>query len=545
MTRLIAFVLAAVALFLTSAPAVAADPVWTVSDTSGPVVIVAPSGRSAAKRGVTLRPGWAVETGRSGRAVLVRGQEFVTVAPASRVVVPVQRDGLVQIAMDWGRALFQIEKKSTPHFGVRTPVLAAVVKGTTFRVTADAKGSKVEVLEGLVEVSNTDGSERQMVPANTRAEVLANGAGHVSLDEGIEPEVGPPAPGTPPLPVVAGTGEPSGPASPAAGVTSFEISTPVNSDSQMLAVLTRGLIRGSTGGEDAAQRSSREQVAALAERPASTPRDAVDTTGAASGDPDGKTDTPPDQSSPVAEVAATPTVDQPPAATPDSTPNASAPEPVSEDVDPASETQPVGTANDTAPAPQPESTPPPPPADNPSDAEPIAATGGDGSKPDADEGGKATSTGQSDANGSNDADDAKADKDKADKDKADKDKADKDKADKDKADKDKADKDKADKDKADKDKADKDKADKDKADKDKADKDKADKDKADKDKSDKDKSDKDKADKDKADKDKSDKDKADKDKGDKDKGDKDKGDKDKGDKDKGDKDKGGKGGKGD
>ena len=491
MTRLIAFVLAAVALFLTSAPALAADPVWTVSDASGPVVVVAPTGRSAAKRGVTLRPGWAVETGRSGRAVLVRGQEFVTVAPASRVVVPLQRDGLVQIAMDWGRALFQIEKKSTPHFGVRTPVLAAVVKGTTFRVTADAKGSKVEVLEGLVEVSNTDGSERQMVPANTRAEVLANGTGHVSLDEGIEPEVGPPAPGTPPLPIVAGTGEPSGPATAVTGVTSFEISTPVNSDSQMLAVLTRGLIRGSTGGEDAAQRSSREQVAALAERPASTPRDAGGTTAAASGDPDGKTDTPPDQPWPAVEAAATPTVDQPAAATPDSTPDASAPEPVSKDVDPASGTQPSGTTDDTAPAPQPESTPPAPPADDPSDAGPIAATDGDGSKPDADDGGKTTSTGQSDPSGSNDA---KADKDKADKDKADKDKADKDKADKDKGDKDK---DKGDKDKADKDKADKDKGDKDKGDKDKADKDKADKDKGDKDKGDKDKADKDKGDKDK------------------------------------------------
>src|SRR3546814_7909473 len=51
----------------------------------------------------------------------------------------------------------------SPHFGVQTPYLAAVVKGTTFSVTVDGTGASVQVVEGAVEVSTLDGGARDLI----------------------------------------------------------------------------------------------------------------------------------------------------------------------------------------------------------------------------------------------------------------------------------------------------------------------------------------------------------------------------------------------
>ena len=70
-----------------------------------------------------------------------------------KVAVPEQTGPVVQFFQNIGNALFKIEKKSTPHFGVKTPYLAAVVKGTTFNVSVSQDNSSVQVTEGVVEVA--------------------------------------------------------------------------------------------------------------------------------------------------------------------------------------------------------------------------------------------------------------------------------------------------------------------------------------------------------------------------------------------------------
>jgi FecR protein len=50
-----------------------------------------------------------------------------------------------------------------PHFIVDTPMLAAVVKGTTFTVVVDKDRSAVQVIEGAVEVAALDGGMSQLV----------------------------------------------------------------------------------------------------------------------------------------------------------------------------------------------------------------------------------------------------------------------------------------------------------------------------------------------------------------------------------------------
>ena len=113
--------------------------------------------------------------GANGRAVLVRGQEYVIVAARTRLRLPAAAEarGFVQILQDWGRATFRIEKKATPHFGVKTPHLVALVKGTTFTVTADGKGAAVAVEEGRVEVGTPDGAVRQLVDAGMAASIAS------------------------------------------------------------------------------------------------------------------------------------------------------------------------------------------------------------------------------------------------------------------------------------------------------------------------------------------------------------------------------------
>ncbi len=88
-----------------------------------------------------------ISTGKKSRAVLVRGGEYVVISPNSRLRIakPKTRNGVVQFFEEVGSVLFRIDKKSTPHFGVDTPYLVAVVKGTTFSVTVSESGTAVQV----------------------------------------------------------------------------------------------------------------------------------------------------------------------------------------------------------------------------------------------------------------------------------------------------------------------------------------------------------------------------------------------------------------
>ena len=153
------------AALLCSSTAFAGAPAWTVSESSGAVNILHAGTSKVANRGGALVIGDVVVTGARGRAVLVRGQEFLVVSPNSRISIadPANTGGLIQIVQNWGSAIFKIEKKTEKHFAVKTPYLAAVVKGTTFNITVDDKGARVQVTEGRVEVATPDGRAVSMV----------------------------------------------------------------------------------------------------------------------------------------------------------------------------------------------------------------------------------------------------------------------------------------------------------------------------------------------------------------------------------------------
>ena len=109
-----------------------------------------------------VRPGQTVRTGENGMLLLVRGEESMLVSPNSVIDIPKDnRDGMSTTIMQRaGSVLVKAEKRKVNHFEVVTPYLAAVMKGTKFRVSADRSGSNVEVLEGQVDVSGFKSGEQ-------------------------------------------------------------------------------------------------------------------------------------------------------------------------------------------------------------------------------------------------------------------------------------------------------------------------------------------------------------------------------------------------
>jgi uncharacterized membrane protein YgcG len=167
---------------------------WRVTDATGDVQVLRKGVQLASvSDNMTLQQGDVVATGRKGRAVIARGSEYIMVSPGSRVSLPeTQPNGWTWIKQELGNVMFKVQKKSTPHFEVQTPYLAAAVKGTTFSVSVSVTGATVQVTEGAVQVSTIDGLSSQMVRPGGLALVTANAPTQLQMSA---PEAAPvPAP---------------------------------------------------------------------------------------------------------------------------------------------------------------------------------------------------------------------------------------------------------------------------------------------------------------------------------------------------------------
>jgi hypothetical protein len=173
-----------VVLFAGSA-ASAEDVSWRVSKSTGDVSVTTSAGQQTALvAGAVLNPGDNIRTGQTGRVLLVRGEETILVAPNSVIGIPTEKkSGLsTTIIQQAGSILLEVEKRNVKHFSVETPYLAAVVKGTQFRVTVNDGDSRVEVLKGQVEVMGLKSGQYALVQPGQAAQVSAQGRGSLSLD---------------------------------------------------------------------------------------------------------------------------------------------------------------------------------------------------------------------------------------------------------------------------------------------------------------------------------------------------------------------------
>ena len=177
--------LATVFVLATASAAFAADGGdWTVHKSSGEVWLTGSGVQQASlKQEDVLKPGDTVRTGRTGRVLLKRGDEMILVSPNSVVGVPAQKkEGLsTTIKQQAGSILLDVEKRNVKHFEVETPYLAAVVKGTQFRVTVNAGKTTVDVVRGQVEVADFKSGQIAQVMAGQHATAFANGKTGLSL----------------------------------------------------------------------------------------------------------------------------------------------------------------------------------------------------------------------------------------------------------------------------------------------------------------------------------------------------------------------------
>jgi hypothetical protein len=174
----------ALVVFGSSAALAADDGLWSVSKSSGEVWIATPDAvQVSLGREEMLNPGDTIRTGRNGRVLLQRGAETILIAPNSVVGLPNEaRDGMATtILQRAGSILLDVEKRNVKHLEVETPYLAAVVKGTQFRVTITAAGTKVEVARGQVEVSDFKTGQIAQVMPGQAATAFATGRAGLSL----------------------------------------------------------------------------------------------------------------------------------------------------------------------------------------------------------------------------------------------------------------------------------------------------------------------------------------------------------------------------
>src|SRR5215218_988576 len=157
---------------------------WTVHRSSGEVSLTGSRVQQASlKQEDVLKPGDTVRTGRTGRVLLKRRDEMILVSPNSVVGIPAQRkEGIsTTIMQQAGSILLDVEKRNVQHFEVETPYLAAVVKGTQFRVTVNAGKTTVDVVRGQVEVADFKSGQIAQVSAGQHATAFANGKPGLSL----------------------------------------------------------------------------------------------------------------------------------------------------------------------------------------------------------------------------------------------------------------------------------------------------------------------------------------------------------------------------
>ena len=171
-------------IFYAGSGANAEDGAWRVSKSSGDVSVTTSGAQQAALTdGAVLKPDDSIRTGQTGRVLLTRGEDSILVSPNSFIRIPTgQTDGMsTTINQQAGSILLDVEKRNVKHFEVVTPYLAAVVKGTRFRVTVNKNDADVDVLRGQVEVTDFKSGQIATVLPGQKAGVSAQGQGGLSL----------------------------------------------------------------------------------------------------------------------------------------------------------------------------------------------------------------------------------------------------------------------------------------------------------------------------------------------------------------------------
>lgn len=137
-----------------SSGVLAAD--WVVDRARGQVLQWEQGRWAPLERGDAVPDARKIRTGADGRADLVRGEERISLAPNTEIAIRDAGDAkMTSVLQSFGSVSIEAERRNVQHFSVQTPVLAAVVKGTQFRVTYADGRAQVLVDRGVVQVQDT------------------------------------------------------------------------------------------------------------------------------------------------------------------------------------------------------------------------------------------------------------------------------------------------------------------------------------------------------------------------------------------------------
>jgi hypothetical protein len=153
-----------VALLSMAAPAVADD--WVAVKQRGTALVLVDGAWEKLSRGDVVSDERIVRTLRGGRLTLQRGSEIIDLGAETQVRI-FDRAGrlFTTVLQDFGTVSVEADVRDVQHFAVKTPHLAAVVKGTRFTVRSDAHGAEVEVERGRVAVQDSDTHQSATVTA--------------------------------------------------------------------------------------------------------------------------------------------------------------------------------------------------------------------------------------------------------------------------------------------------------------------------------------------------------------------------------------------
>ncbi len=129
-----------------------------------------------------LNPGDAIWTGHNGRVMLSSADGRVLLNPRSLVKIPSQRlpGNYTVLFQSMGTVEADVEKRNERHFSIRSPYLAAVVKGTKFSIEIDDEKTRLSVTEGVVEATDNQTGQSLNVSAGQYVATLNGIAGGFS-----------------------------------------------------------------------------------------------------------------------------------------------------------------------------------------------------------------------------------------------------------------------------------------------------------------------------------------------------------------------------
>ena len=161
-----------VATLLGSAPALADD--WVADKLHGGVFVHFHGAWVALKRGDIVSDSAVIRTGSDGAVRFTRDQETIDLAAETQIQIFDRTGQRYTVVLEaQGAVNVEANVENVKHFEVRTPYVAAVVKGTIFSVMTTSKGSLVETFRGRVAVTSARTAQRVDVPAGHMAAVSA------------------------------------------------------------------------------------------------------------------------------------------------------------------------------------------------------------------------------------------------------------------------------------------------------------------------------------------------------------------------------------